>query len=89
MSSSILDIEISILKIYNDPNGLIRFMSLIEKDERMVMKNPEDPIFKDELSHFLIAFQDNNGGTLDKLLLFKVTNTSLREQITKELKKLN
>ena len=89
MSSSILDIEVSILKIYNDPNGLMRFMSLIEKDERMVVKNPEDPIFKDELSYFLIAFQDNNGGTLDKLLLFKDINTSLSEQITNELKKLN
>ncbi len=68
MNSSILDIEISILQIYNDPNGLIRFLSLIEKDEHIVVKNPEDPIFKDALSYFLIAFQDNNGGTLEKLL---------------------
>ncbi|WP_235299472.1 DUF6090 family protein [Portibacter marinus] len=89
MSSSIFDIEVSILKIYNDPNGLMRFMSFIEKDERMVVENPEDPIFKDELSNFLIAFQDNNGGTLDKLLQFKDLNTTLREQITNGLIKLN
>ena len=89
MSSSILDIEVSILKVYNDPNGLMRFLSLIEKDERIVVKNPEDPIFKDELSYFLIAFQDNNDGTLEKLLLFKKINTSLREQIKNELKELN
>lgn len=86
MRSSILDIEVSILKIYNDPNGLMRFLSLIDKDERIVVKNPNDPIFKDELSFFLMAFQDNNGGTLEKLLVFKKINKSLREQIGNELK---
>lgn len=86
MSSSILDIEVSILKIYNDPNGLMRFLSLIAKDERIVVKNPNDPIFKDELSFFLMAFQDNNGGTLEKLLVFKKINKSLRKQIGNELK---
>jgi len=89
MSNSILDIEVTILKIFNDRNGLVRFLSLIEKDERMVVKNPDDPIFRDELSFFLIAFQDNNGGTLEKLVLFKDINKNLREQITNELKKLN
>lgn len=89
MINSIVDIEVTILKIFNDRNGLVRFLSLIEKDERMVVKNPDDPIFRDELSFFLIAFQDNNGGTLEKLLLFKDINKSLREQITNELKKLN
>jgi len=89
MSSSILDIEVSILKIYNDRNSLIRFLSLIEKDKRIVVKNPDDPIFKDELSFFLIAFEDNNGGTLEKLLVFKEINKRLSEQITNELKELN
>jgi hypothetical protein len=88
MSNSILDIEVTILKIFNDRNGLVRFLSLIEKDERMVVKNPDDPIFRDELSFFLIAFQDNNGGTLEKLVLFKEINQSLREDIISELKKL-
>ncbi|TYA57505.1 DUF6090 family protein [Formosa maritima] len=89
MSSSILDIETSIINIYNDPNGIMRFFSLMKKDEHIVVKNPNDPIFKDELSFFLIAFQDNNGGTLEKLLLFKDINKSLKEQLTTELKKLN
>jgi len=89
MSNSIVDIEVTILKIFNDRNGLVRFLSLIEKDERMVVKNPDDPIFRGELSFFLIAFQDNNGGTLEKLLLFRDINKSLREQIATELKKLN
>jgi hypothetical protein len=89
MSNSILDIEVTILKIFNDRNGLVRFLSLIEKDERMVVKNPDDPIFIEELTFFLIAFQDNNGGTLEKLLVFRDINEKLREQITKGLKKLN
>ena len=89
MSNSILDIEVTILKVFNDRNGLVRFLSLIEKDERMVVKNPEDPFFKEELTFFLIAFQDNNGGTLDKLLLFRDINKNLREQISNQLKKLN
>jgi hypothetical protein len=89
MSNSILDIEVTILKIFNDRNGLVRFLSLIEKDERMVVKNPEDPMFLEELNFFLIAFQDNNGGTLEKLLLFSDINKNLREQITTGLKELN
>ena len=88
MSNSIQDIEVTILKIFNDRNGLVRFLSLIEKDERMVVKNPNDPIFIEELSFFLIAFQDNNGGTLEKLLVFRDINKKLREQITNGLKEL-
>ena len=89
MSNSIQDIEVTILKIFNDRNGLVRFLSLIEKDERMVVKNPDDPIFIEELTFFLVAFQDNNGGTLEKLLVFRDINKKLRDQITNGLKKLN
>jgi hypothetical protein len=89
MSNSILDIEVTILKVFNDLNGLFKFFSLIKKDERVVVKNPSDPIFKEELSSFLLAFKDNNGGTLAKLLLFRDINKSLREQIANELKELN
>ena len=40
----------------------------------MVVKDPNDPIFIEELSFFLKTFQDNNGGTLEKLLTFKLIN---------------
>lgn len=89
MHNSILDIEVSVLKIYNDPTSIIRFLRLMDKDKLMIVKNPDDPIFKQELSVFLIAFQDNNFGTLEKLLVFKDINKSLREQIAQELKELN
>ena len=89
MSNSIVDIEVTILKVFNDRNGLVRFLSLIEKDEQMVVKNPNDPNFIEELSFFLIAFQDNNGGTLNKLLVFEDINNKLREQIMNGLKKLS
>jgi len=89
MSSSILDIEISILQVFNDSNGLFRFFSLIEKDERIVVKNQNDKIFKQELASFLLAFQDNNAGTLDKLLNFKDINKKLRQQISNGLKERN
>ncbi len=65
-----------------------RFFSLFKKDVRVVVKNIDDPIFKDELSSFLLAFKDNNGGTLEKLLLFRDINGSLSEQITNGLKDL-
>jgi hypothetical protein len=55
----------------------------------MVVKNPNDPIFIAELSFFLIAFQDNNGGTLDKLLVFGDINKQLREKIKNGLNTLN
>jgi len=89
MSSSILDIEISILQVFNNSNGLFRFFSLIEKDERIVVKNQNDKIFKQELASFLLAFQDNNAGTLDKLLNFKDINKKLRQQISNGLKERN
>jgi hypothetical protein len=85
MSSGIFDIESAILNIYNDPKGLMRFLSFLEKDERVIVKNPNDQVFKDELSHFLLTFQDNNGGTLDSLILFKDINARLREQIANQL----
>jgi hypothetical protein len=88
MSNSILDIEVTILKIFNDSNGLVRFLSHIEKDELMIVKNPNDPIFQEELSFFLVAFKDNNGGTLEKLLVFGDINKDLRNQITSGLKEL-
>lgn len=50
---------------------MIRFLLLIEKDERIVVKNLNVPIFKDELSFFLMVFQDNNDKKLEKLLVFK------------------
>ena len=89
MSNSILDIEVTIIKIFNDRNGLIRFLSHIDKDVRMVVKNPDDPVFIEELTFFLVAFQDNNGGTLDKLLVFRDINKQLRDQITDGLKDQN
>jgi len=89
MSNSVLDIEVTIIKIFDDNNGLIQFLSRIEKDVRMVVKDPDDPIFKEKLNIFLVAFQDNNGNTLDKLLVFRDINKELRKNITNGLKVLN
>ena len=87
-SNSIFDTEVTLLKVFNDRNGLLSFLSRIEKDERMVVKDPNDPIFIEELSFFLKTFQDNNGGTLEKLLTFKLINRELRDKIKIELKSL-
>lgn len=86
MSTSILDIEVTILKVFNDTNGLFRFFSLLNKDERIELKSPGDPIFKEELATFLLGFRDNNGATLKKLLLFRDINSSLSIQLASELK---
>lgn len=89
MGNSILDIEIMILRVFNNREGLVRFLSQLEKDRRMVVKNPNDPSFIDELSFFLPAFRANNSGTLQKLLVFRDINSDLQLQLTKGLDKLN
>ena len=88
MSNSILDIEVTIVKVFNETNGLFRFLSNIKKDEWVDVKNPNDPLFKEELSTFLLGFKDNNGGSLSKLVVFKDINSNLRELIANDLKSL-
>ncbi len=89
MSSSILDIELPVLKIFNDPNGLMRFFLNLQKDRQVLLKNSSDPEFISELSSFLLPFQDNSGGTLNKLFIFEESNSQLRQKITETLKLLN
>jgi hypothetical protein len=89
ISSSILDIEGVVLKSYNDPKSFIRFITIIDKDKRMILKDPLDPIFKEELLLFLRTFKDNNEGTLEKLIMFRNINMDLSEEIKKELISIN
>ena len=86
---SIEDIEEVVVAVYNNPNSLMRFISTMSKDDKVVLKDTFNPIFKSELAQFLIAFKDNNGGTLTKLIDFQKKNKSLSEQIEKELQTLN
>jgi len=88
INSSIKDIEFVVLQIYNNPKSFFRFISSLKKDESIVIKNYNNPDFKKELSYFLVPFEDNNGGTLDKLLAFRINNQKLNTQIEHELKSI-
>lgn len=89
MSRSILDIEETILKIFNETNGLFRFFSFFKRDQGVIVKDPNDQNFKEELSSILFSFTDNNGGTLSKLIEFRGINASLISEIAEELKSMN
>jgi len=86
---SIEDIEEVIVTIYNNPSSFMRFVSDMKKDDEVVLKDAINPIFKNELAQFLIAFKDNNGGTLSNLIVFQENNMKLTEQIEKELQQKN
>ncbi|MFZ1791354.1 MAG: DUF6090 family protein [Saprospiraceae bacterium] len=89
MSRSILDIEETILKIFNETNGIFRFFSYFKRDQGVIVKDPNDQNFKEELSSILFSFTDNNGGTLSKLIKFRGINASLISEIAEELKLMN
>ncbi len=86
---SIEDIEEVVVAIYNNPNSFMRFISEMNKDEEVVLEDAFSPIFKNELAQFLIAFKDNNGATLAKLIVFQKKNMNLSEKIEKNLQHIN
>ncbi len=89
INSSIRDIEIDVLVIYNNHDGLMKNIDDIDKDTYVGVRDINDTNFKKELENFMHTFRNNNAATLEKLLKFKSINTTLILEIKNELKRLN
>jgi hypothetical protein len=84
-NSSIKDIEQSILRIFNSPDGLFKYINIIKLNQFVLIKDPDDPNFLAELNVEIIGFRDNNIGTLEKLLVFEGINKRLIMDLESEL----
>jgi hypothetical protein len=88
MNSSIVDIEVAMLRIFTDATSILPFITSLSLNEKVTIADVNDPEFKRKLYRELVAFKDNNGGTLSKLLQFHEINISLRDAIQSELNQL-
>jgi hypothetical protein len=88
VNSAVKDVEHSILRIFNTPTGLFRFIEEIEVGKFVTIIDPMDQQFLAELNIELVGFRNNNIGTLNKLIVFKQINEELIEAIELELQQL-
>jgi hypothetical protein len=88
MNRSIMDVENAILSILEDTSGVIRFVESLTLNKSVSIINYNDENLKKELYREMVAFKNNNVGTLDKLIVFYGLNKSLRNDIETELKLL-
>lgn len=85
---SIEDVENVIIPLITNPNGVRRFFTAMDLNRRIVVNNPGDTAFQNELLDELNGFRYNNIGTLDKLVEFRKINSSLVNDLEEELKRL-
>ena len=95
VASSIQDIERVFLTIMEGKNaikgnfanvsGHQGIVTTVERTEGIQLIDANNPVFKKELFEEVVAFQGNNNGTLDKLLLFHQLNQELTGLIEREL----
>lgn len=88
MNRSIMDVEKTILGILENNSGIIRFFESVNLNKSVTIMHYDDKNLKKELYREMVGFKDNNGGTLAKLIVFFNLNTSLRNDVEIELKKL-
>lgn len=87
MNRSIIDIENAILEILEDTKSISRFIQTLTLRQEIELTNYNDPQFKKELNTEIVAFKNNNVGTLMTLQNFLALNKSLQQDIENELKK--
>ena len=85
INRSIVDIENAILTVLEDTSGVMRFIESLTLNKSISIFNINDPDLKKLLYREMIAFKNNNAGTLEKLIIFYDLNTSLRNDIEVEL----
>jgi hypothetical protein len=85
---SVEDIEVAILPILMNNSGIKRFITTLTLNESIIVTNPNDHQFQNELYDEINGFKDNNSGTLDWVTGFKETNKALVHDLEVELKKL-
>jgi len=86
--NGIKDIESFFINIFEGPPRLRTYFKMLDKDRKVIVKDPQDPAFKDALLSELIPFRDNNTGTLRTLLSFRSINLQLIEAVDQELNRL-
>jgi hypothetical protein len=87
IQSAIYDIEVTVLDIFNDRNGLFRNVKQFQKNKKLLLKNI-DSTFLLDIEIKLMSFKDNNASSLHTLIEFHALNKILLKDIEKELKKL-
>ncbi len=87
MSKSILDIENAILEILENTKSISRYIETLTLGEELRLTNNTDKEFLKELKNEIVAFKNNNTGTLISIKRFYKLNDELREDIRKELRK--
>jgi len=86
--NGIKDIESFFIMIFEGPPRLRTYFKMLDKDRKVIVKDPRDPAFKDALLSELIPFRDNNAGSLRTLLSFRSINLQLIEAVDRELNRL-
>ena len=87
MNRSIVDVENAILNILENTSSIVRFIESLTLNKSIEVINHNNKDFKKELYREVVAFKNNNIGTLEKLIVFYDLNKSLRVEIEKELQK--
>jgi hypothetical protein len=88
VTQSIKDIENVFLNIVKGGNPIRSNISQAKTGSnvytKVVLKKPDDPVFREALLNELIPFQDNNGATLENVKIFYEINQNLIELVKEE-----
>ena len=87
MNRSIIDVEKAIIEILEDRTGISSFIETLDLREKLVLINYNDPVLKKDLYTEIMAFKNNNMGTIRAVRSFLKLNKELINDIKKELEK--
>jgi len=87
MNRSIIDVEKAIIEILEDRTGISSFIETLDLREKLVLINYNDPVLKKDLYTEIMAFKNNNMGTIRVVRSFLKLNKELINDIKKELEK--
>jgi len=89
INRSIEDIETGIVKILQDQEGMMKYVTAISLNNYVTVSDQNNPELKEQLMRSLIGFKENNGGTLEKLKGFLIVHAELKKTLEKEIDRLN
>jgi len=89
INRSIEDIETGIVKILQDQEGMMKYVTAISLNNYVTVSDQNNPELKEQLMRSLIGFKENNGGTLEKLKGFLFVHAELKKTLEKEIDRLN
>jgi len=89
INRSIEDIETGIVKILQDQEGMMKYVTAISLNNYVTVSDQNNPELKEQLMRSLIGFKENNGGTLEKLKGFLIVHAELKKTLEIEIDRLN